>query len=493
MPAILPLVAVDRTSPKPLYRQIYEGYRDAIVDRRLEAGRQLPSTRGLADELRISRLPVLNAFEQLKEEGYFETRIGSGTFVAGSLPDELLRSARATPAPEATLVQGRRAVGRRARALPPERVAPWFTSCRGAFSVGQPPVDGFSVKIWSRLVARHSRNLDVGFHYSSPMGFASLREAVAEYLRTSRAVRCEPEQIMIVSGSQQALDLASRTLLDPGNPVWVEEPGYFGARGALNLAGARLIPVPVDGEGMDISVGMARCPRARAVFVTPSHQFPLGVTMSATRRLKLLDWARRSGAWVIEDDYDSEFRYGNLPIGALQGLDRDARVIYIGTFSKILFPGLRLGYIVMPADLVEDFIKIRRAMDMFSSTFHQAVLADFIREGHFGRHIRRARLSCRERRSALVDAIREELGDTLHVVGDEAGMYLTAILPRGARDRKISEHAARSGLWAAPLSDCYLGKVRRQGLLLGFGGISVEEIEVGVRRLRNAIRVSLTV
>jgi GntR family transcriptional regulator/MocR family aminotransferase len=487
-PGILPLIAVDRGSSKPLYRQVYEGYRDAIVERRLEPGQQLPSTRGLAEELRISRIPVLNAFEQLKAEGYFEARIGSGTFVAGSVPDELLASVRAIPAPKPMLGRGRRAVSLRTRTFLSEKVAPWFASALGAFSVGQPPVDGLSVKVWSKLVTRHSRNRDASVHYGSPMGLACLREAVAKYLRSSRAVRCEPEQIMIVNGSQQALDLASRTLLDPESPVWVEEPGYFGVRRALSLADARLIPVPVDGEGMDVSVGIARCPRARAAFVTPSHQFPLGVTMSATRRLRLLDWARRSGAWVIEDDYDSEFRYGNLPIGALQGLDRDARVIYIGTFSKILFPALRLGYIVIPADLVEAFVKVRRAMDFFSSTFYQAVLADFIREGHFGRHIRRVRLLCRERRAVLVDAIRDEFGDGLHVVGDQAGMYLTATLPRGVRDHRISEHAARSGLWAAPLSACYLGNVRREGLLLGYGGIRVEEIEIGVRRLRNAVR-----
>ncbi len=491
-PGILPVVAVDRDSAKPLYRQLYDGYREAIVERRLRAGQRLPSTRSLAAELGMSRIPVLNAFEQLLEEGYFETRIGSGTFVATSLPDEFFRPVRRTPARAPASRPARRIVGRSSEALVGKKPKPWFKGL-GPFSVGQPPVDGFPIRIWSRLTARHSRNPDPSLlHYGSQMGLSSLREAVAEYLRTVRAVRCEAEQIMIVNGSQQALELSARVLLDPGSPVWVEDPGYFGAQNVLKLAGARLVPVPVDEEGLDVSAGIARCPRARAVFVTPSHQFPLGVTMSASRRLQLLDWARRSGSWIIEDDYDSEYRYGSLPIAALQGLDRDSRVIYIGTFTKTLFPAIRLGYLVLPIDLVERFVEVRKAVDSFSPTFHQAVLTDFIREGHFARHVRKMRLLCGERRSALVNAIQSEIGGTLRVLGDQAGMNLVAALPEGWRDREISERAASQGLWVAPLSECYLGKAPRQGLLLGYGGSKVEELEAGVRRLREVIDSCLT-
>ena len=323
------------------------------------------------------------------------------------------------------------------------------------------------------------------------MGLVSLREAVAEYLRTSRAVACVPEQIMILNGSQHALQLAAHVLLDPGSPVWIEEPGYFGARHALALAGARLVPVPVDGDGLDVSAGIARCKRPRAVFVTPSHQFPLGATMSATRRLQLLDWANRSNSWIIEDDYDSEYRYGNLPIPSLQGLDRTASVIYVGTFTKVLFPALRLAYVVLPPDLVEAFIEARRAMDVSPPTFSQSVLADFIHEGHFARHLRKMRLLCRERRSVLVEMLRKELG-TLAVLGDQAGMYLTVVLPKGFRDREICERASREGLRVAPLSESYLGKPNRQGLILGYGGTSVEEIEIGVRKLSNLVRAGST-
>jgi GntR family transcriptional regulator/MocR family aminotransferase len=324
-------------------------------------------------------------------------------------------------------------------------------------------------------------------NYGDPLGHAPFREAVAAYLRTARAVRCEADQVMVVSGSQQALSLTARVLVDPGDPVWVEEPGYGGARDVLRLRNARLVPVPVDEEGLSVSAGAERCPEARAAYVTPSHQYPLGMVMSVSRRLQLLDWARKHGSWVIEDDYDSEFRYESLPIASLQGLDLDSRVLYVGTFSKVLFPALRIGYIVIPSDLVARFVAVRNATDIFPPTFAQAVLTDFIREGHFARHLRRTRELYRERRGALVDAIREQLGDKAIAVGDEAGMHLVASLSRGSNDHDVSVRAARQGLWVMPLSHCYVGKARRQGLVLGFGGTSVPEISNGVRRLRTVL------
>ena len=285
-------------------------------------------------------MPVLNAFEQLLAEGYFEARVGAGTFVASSLPDLRLRrrSYRARRSPNRRSAR-RRGPSRSApaavlRAAP----EPWLQGW-GAFRVSQPAVDRFPFQVWSALVARHSRNPRASrLNYGSALGDLPFREAVADYLRTSRAVRCDAGQIMVVSGSQQALEIAARVLLDPGDRVWVEEPGYSGARDVLTLAGARIVPVPVDGEGLDVAAGIARAPQAQAAYVTPSHQYPLGATLSASRRLQLLGWAAREGAWIFEDDYDSEYRYESLPIASLQGLDRDARVIYIGTFSKVLFP-----------------------------------------------------------------------------------------------------------------------------------------------------------
>jgi GntR family transcriptional regulator/MocR family aminotransferase len=488
---IVPVIAVDRASAKPLHRQIYEGFREAIVERRLRAGQRLPSTRGLAAELGISRIPVLQAFEQLLAEGYFESRTGAGTFVAASLPDDLStasdRAGRGRQATRPAARPGRRTVSRAPEILPSEP-KPWLQGW-GAFRVSQPAVDRFPLQIWSGLVTRHGRNpRSSQMVYGDPLGYRPFREAVAEYLRTARAVRCDAEQILVVSGSQQALDISARVLLEPHSQVWVEEPGYDGARDALRMAGARLVPVPVDGEGLDVAAGIARCPQARAAYVTPSHQYPLGMTMSASRRLQLLDWAQKSGAWIIEDDYDSEYRYESFPVAALQGIDQDSRVIYIGTFSKVLFPALRIGYIVVPADLVGRFAAVREAMDIFPPTLYQAVLADFLGEGHFGRHLRRMRLLYGERRAVLVDALQKEIGAALRVVGDAAGLHLTALFPEGWDDRPIAEQAARQGLWAMPLSACYLEDVAvRPGLVLGYGGTSRTEILDGVRRLRGLL------
>ena len=319
--------------------------------------------------------------------------------------------------------------------------------------------------------------------YGDPMGYRPFRESIAAYLRAARGVRCEADQVMVVSGSQQALEIAGRVLFEPGSTVWMEEPGYAGARDALTMAGVRLVPVRVDESGLDVSAGVAHEPSARGVYVTPSHQYPLGVTMTAGRRLQLLDWAQRTGAWVIEDDYDSEYRFESLPIASLQGLDRDARVVYVGTFSKVLFPALRLGYLVVPADLVPRFAAVREAMDVCPPTLFQAVLADFIGEGHFGRHLRRLRLLYADRRAALADALRREL-PRLEVIGDAAGLHFAAALPKGYRDRELAVRAAARGIWAMPLSECFAGKARRPGLVLGYGGATEQELRDAVKRLK---------
>jgi GntR family transcriptional regulator/MocR family aminotransferase len=300
-------------------------------------------------------------------------------------------------------------------------------------------------------------------------------------------VRSEAAQIMITTGSQQALQLIAHVLLDPGDRVWMEEPGYPGAQQALSMAGARLTPVPVDQEGMDISQGIHRCPDARAVYITPSHQFPLGTTLSAARRLALLDWAARSGAWIVEDDYDSEFRFGGHPVPALQGLDADSRVIYIGTFSKVLFPALRLGYMVLPKGLAEAFSAARSATDTFSSPLYQIVMADFLREGHFARHIRRMRKLYMQRRTALVEAIGRHMPECLEIVAADTGMHLAALLPPGADDMAVSSAAARKGVSVRPLSLCYLEPPARGGLIFGYGGASVPQINVGIRDLTSVL------
>ena len=479
------MIAIDRGAAKPLHRQIYDAFRTMIVERSLQAGQQMPSTRALASELGISRIPVLGAYSQLLAEGYFESRPGAGTFVSALFreqPPSFERPRAAAPAGS-----GPRMIARRCDSLPSREGAPW-TSGAGAFSVGQLAFEQFPYQIWASLVSRHARRARAtSLNYGSPMGLREFRETLAGYLRTARALRCDAEQIMVVSGSQQALDLSTRVLVDPGSPVWIEEPTYDWMRQTLRLAGCRLVPVPVDGEGVDVARGIRLCRKARAAYVTPSHQYPLGVTMSAARRLQLLDWARGSGAWIVEDDYDSEYRYGSMPIASLQGLDHDSRVIYIGTFSKTLFPSLRLGYMVIPPDLVDRFAAVRRAADLCPPHFQQAVLTDFIGEGHFARHIRRTRLLYSERREALVDAIRREFGPRLEILGAQAGMHLVVTLPQGLSDREIAMRAAEVNLWLWPLSASYTGKNVRQGFILGFGSTAVTEIPRAVDRLRKVL------
>ena len=484
---IVPIIQIDRRAREPLHRQIYNAYRTAVVSHSLRPKERVPSTRTLASELGISRIPVLNAYAQLLAEGYFETHVGAGTAVSSMLPDQITPPQRPVVSPG--LRSGDRPISHDCATLPPiQRILPWLGGRRGAFSVGQPALDQFPFKIWSRLSVRQCRNLHVAsMHYGDPMGIRDLREAIATYLRTARGVRCEAEQVMIVTGSQQGLEITTRVLLDRGSRVWMEEPGYRFARNVFNMNGCRVIAVPVDSEGINVAAGVERCRKARAALVTPSHQYPLGVTMSASRRLQLLEWAHNSGSWIIEDDYDSEYRYDSMPIASLQGLDRYSRVVYMGTFSKVLFPSLRLGYVIIPSDLIERFLAVRLAMDMGPPIFLQLVLADFITEGHFSRHIRRMRSLYRERRNALLENIRNELDIAVNVTGEQTGLHLSMTLPRGLRDHEIAERAAQHRLWLAPLSASYAERPSPQGFILGFSNTAAEQMSRAVRKLRDIL------
>ena len=482
-----PALHVDRSAGKPLHRQIYDNFRAAIIRGEIVAGRRIPSSRSFALELGISRLPVLNAYAQLLAEGYFESRVGAGTFVSTTLPEGL--NPGPPPVDQAIrLGSGPRPISRRALRLPDLVTGPW-TGKWGAFGVHQPALDHFPVRIWSNLVLRHSRNPEPRvWHDLNSLGSLRFREAICAYLRTSRAVRCDPAQIMVVSGSQQALDITARVLFDEGSPVWMEDPGYRLVRNALIGAGCRLIPVPVDREGLNVTAGIKLCRRARAAYVTPSHQYPLGSTMSASRRFQLLNWAQSVGAWIIEDDYDSEYRFESMPVASLQGLDQNSRVIYIGTFSKVVFPSLRVGYIVIPPDLVDRFTAVRRIMDIFPSYLFQETLADFLLEGHFARHIRRTRLLYKDRRTALVESIQDQFGDMLEVQGEKAGMHLAVTLPKGYDDNEVAMQAAKKGLWVTPISPNYLSDKKRHGLVLGFGSTPADQISEKVSVLRKLFR-----
>ena len=484
--SFFPAIALDPRANNPLYRQLYDWFQRAIVTGQLRPGQRVPSTRSLAADLKISRIPALAAFEQLHAEGYLETFTGAGTCVASSIPRETFQPASKNLRKPAPRTRARK-ISRRASVL--MSMAEPDLRNLGAFRVSLPALDHFPIGVWSSLVTRHARNSTREMMaYGNQMGYAPFREAIAEYLRTVRAVRCDPSQIMVVPGSQLGVQIAARALLDLNDPVWMEEPGYPGARQNLTMAGAKLIPVPVDRDGLNVDEGVHRCRNARAVYITPSHQYPMGFTMSASRRMRLLNWAARQGSWIIEDDYDSEYRFGSHPIASLQGLDADARVIYIGTLSKVLFPALRVGYVVIPKDLVPAFIAAREATDIFPPTLYQAALTDFIREGHFARHIRRMRMLYMERRSALGEAIRKELGNVLEVVDAEAGMHLVALLPPGVDDRAVSRKAAEAGISTVPLSSCYVRPPARGGLVLGYGGTDAAQIDAGVRALARIIR-----
>src|SRR5436309_10789848 len=478
------VVSVDRRAAKPLYQEIYDSFRTRIIDGQLRPAQLVPSSRELARELGVSRLPVLNAYAQLIAEGYLESRAGSGTFVASSLP-VAAKAGSASVASAITLAN--RPVSKEAARLPRYERPSWAASL-GAFQVGQPDLHRFPIETWLRLVARYSRSMRVkALQYGDALGRADLREVIATYLRTSRGVRCEPEQIMVVSGSQQALDLATRVLLDVGSSAWIEEPGYWLVHRVLQARGCRAMPVPVDDEGLDVSAGVKLARKARGVFVAPSHQYPLGVTMSASRRLQLLEWARSAGAWIMEDDYDSEYRYDTMPIASLQGLDTNGRVIYIGSFSKVMFPSLRLGYLVIPPDLVERFAAMRETMDICPADIAQAVMLEFIREGHFARHIRRMRPIYAERREVLVAELAREFGEGAEVIGDEAGLHLALLLPKLRNDQKLAARAAKESLWLSPLSASYVGRSPRHGFILGFGNTNLSQIAPAVGQLKKLL------
>jgi GntR family transcriptional regulator/MocR family aminotransferase len=482
------LARLDPHGRLPLHRQLYEEIRNAIVGGRIPAGARIPSSRGLAEDLGVSRTTVLQAVDQLRAEGYLTTVVGSGTRVVDVLPDKLtkvrLSAPSATESAPAGGLSGRgeavvatpRAIYRVSGGIPP-------------FRLGIPGLDLFPRKVWNRLLIHRARMTSITeLDYGAPPGVPVLREAIASYVAASRGVRCTPEQVMVIGGVQHGMGFLARLLLDPGQTAWLEEPAYLAARAALSAASARIVPVPVDGEGLDVAEGIRRAPDARLVFVSPSHQYPLGVTMSLQRRLMLIDWARQANAWILEDDYDSEFRYGGRPVMALQGLDGGSRVIYLGTFSKSVFPALRIGFIVVPPELVEGFARARLLLEQHPPILQQLVLADFIREGHFARHIRRMRRAYEVRQDALVSAVHREMGGTLTLHPADAGLHMAGYLPPELPDEEVVREALARGVEVSALSVHYLDPATaRNGLLLGFASADEAAIQDGVRRLAQAI------
>lgn len=478
-------LSLDPRSRIALHRQIYGGVREAIVKGTLRRGERLASTRAFAQQLRVSRNTVLAAIEQLIAEGFLETRLGSGTYVTQTLPEYL-----STPLRRVTARSQRTAdchISVRGSALAAFGTHAPAGGAR-TFRPGVPDLDAFPRQLWARLAARTWRRASAQIlGYADPAGYGPLRAAIARYLVDARGVQCQPDQVIVVAGSQQALHVAAHVLLDEGDSAWVEDPGYPGARAALLSAGADVVPISVDREGLTLNPRRLRSNPPRLIYVSPSHQFPLGVTMTLTRRLQLLHEADACGAWIVEDDYDSEYRYASRPIAALQGLGDGAQVVYVGTFSKVLAPCLRLGYLVVPATLVEKFASARSLIDRESPTVDQAVLADFIDEGHFERHITRMRRVYASRRNALVESAQHHLGGLLELEPGDAGLHVLGWLPQGVDDREAAGHAAVHGVAVMPLSAFCSRSLPRGGLILSYGASNVEAIHEVMPRLARAL------
>ncbi len=483
---------IDLHSETPLLQQIYLTLRKAILLKNLAPGSRLPSTRQLANRLGVSRTSVLSAYDRLLAEGYIEGRTGSGTYVSNDVSESIIAPSVATGQQrvDATLRLSKAGARYRETALnlsPPEDIP---------FSPGCCSVDAISIEAWRRVGSRQLRTLQrVNLFYADPIGELSLRTEVAQYLRAARAVRCEPEQVIIVSGAQQAIDLCARVLLDPRDPVWVEDPGYHGAHAALSGIGAKLIPVPVDESGLMVNAGIAIEPRAKAAYITPSHQYPTGVVMSMRRRLDVLAWARDRNAWIIEDDYDSEFRYVGRPLASLQGIDDGARVIYVGTLSKMLFPGARIGFAVVPRDLIDVFTGAKFVTDRQPATLLQAMVTDFMRQGFLNGHIRRMRQHYREARDVVVEAITRHMGDLVEVEVPDCGIQLVVHFKNAISDVEVARQARLQGIVVKPISRLYLQVHPRQGLLLGYAGFDLHKLRASSEKLadivRNAYRLNI--
>lgn len=498
-----------------LHRQIYEQIRAAILSGRMRSHQKLPASRQLAQSLGVSRSTVTESYDQLISEGYLRTRKGAGTFVCSQIPETLLLSAphnlqaglQASQTSDDSLAYS---LSEYAQSLKPLALPGPTSNCDFSFRYWRPDLSLFPTQQWQRITNRHSAQTTDWMTYSEqPMGHLRLREAIAAHITQVRAVRCQPEQILITQGTQQAVGLIAQLLLSAGEGVAVEDPGYLSARKIFVSQQAMLLPIAVDADGMQMEgptglLAQTAGKTVRLAYVTPSHQFPTGALMTLTRRLALLQWAQRHQALIIEDDYDSEFRYGGRPMPALQGLDNHGRVLYVGTFSKVMFPGLRLGYLVLPLPLVPVFARAKWLCDRQCSFLSQSALGEFIAEGHLSRHIRRMRLVYEKRRTVLMNSLREAFGDVGRVefFGDAAGLHVMARLPLhslGLSDQDFVNRAQNHGVdlfsvqrYYLPSNDFLPAMEDKKGLFIfGFGGMDEDAIEGAIARLKKIIESHL--
>ena len=480
----LPLTV--RSDGRSLQLAIYEALKEAMQQGRLQPGSRLPSTRDFARQLGVARGTVVQVYDQLAGEGYVSGSRGAGTKVVETLPEQWLSPGRARvsgPSVGRRLTLSRRGE-QLARTPFPIRVLP----APRPFRPHTPAVDAFPIDLWGRLVARHARSERPDrLRDGDARGYRPLRECIAEHLRVYRGVDCDADRIVVAAGTQQILDLTARLLLDEGDAAWMEDPGHFGARDVLRASGARVVPVPVDASGMNVDSALSTAPEARLAYVTPARQSPLGSMLSLERRARMLEWARARSAWIFEDDYDSEFRYQGRPLPALQGLDRHGVVVYSGTFTKTMFPGLRLAFAVLPDALVDPFASALSLLTRYVPVLPQRALCDFIAEGHFARHLRRMRLLYAERRETLLAALGSELGDEIEIVGSSAGLEVVAYLPPLMNDRLVAKLAFQAEVEVLPLSRYAIRPSGRGGLVLGFAAVSAARTRKAVPLLQAAI------
>lgn len=480
---------LERDSEVPLTRQIYKILSDLVLSGELCAGVKLPASRGFATDCGVSRNTIMFAYEQLLAEGYVISKTGSGTFVSDTVPvaewssnTKEVELTESVNSPEPVLSKRGREVIKSAQASPEQ----WQS-----FVSGVPDTSLFPKDIWLRLLRRHWQSATPAMlSYAYGSGHLPLRQALIERLRLSRSVKANADQVMMISGLHNAISLIAHLLIDPGMTVWMENPGYWGASTVLKMAGAKIVPIDVDQEGLAPTPEQLEQP-PKLIFVTPSHQYPLGHVMSLARRRMLLDYADAHDAWIIEDDYDSEFRFAGLPIASLQGLDSYQKVIYLGTFSKTLYPGMRLGYMVLPESLVSHFAIGLSEMYRDGRLLEQAVLADFIIEGHYAAHVRRARLRYAKRSALLREAIIEHFGNDWVSSNGEAGLHMVVHLPPNSDDVAIVQAAKVEGIVVRPLSQYYLSEPKKSGLLLGYANVPDEVIKPRFAQLARIIRAEL--
>lgn len=479
------IIQLDNSSSVPLYIQLYNVIRESILSGRLKGGLKLPGTRTLAKEFKVSRNTIILAFEQLIAEGYIKGKAGAGTYVADDIPDKLLKEEKKRTEDYLFNSKAKKIsapISSSQRFMPENNFVP--------FQHGIPSVKDFPFDLWLKIFNKTmGRFSTYQLSKIDGTGYKGLKEAIAEYLQTYRAVNCTPEQIFIVNGSQQGLYLISRILMKENDNVLLEDPFYFGVRNVIRSAKVNIVPVPVDDEGIRIDYAIKNFRDANFIYTTPSHQYPLGSTMSNSRRLKLLEFAGENNIWIIEDDYDGEFRYTGNPLPSLQGMDKYGRVIYIGTFSKVLFPGLRLGYLVLPSvDLVDSLAAERSVIDRQSPILEQLVLAEFMKEGHFARHIRKMRMLYKERQEFLINEIKKELGNLITIQPSASGMHVLAWLPEHLDDKEVSKTLSCNNLTTYPLSSFVLKFKRKPALILGYTAFNKEKIRWGVNILRDTIK-----